>query len=364
MHRHSRRTGTEVSPTAPRGTLKIIPFDSGLSRDWEAYLQRHPDGTFFHGSAWKKAVERTFGHRFRGLIATRGSDVAGILPLFEVRSILAGRLLVSIPYATYGGILADDAAVSEALFDRATVLAGKIGARSIELRSIRAALPSLETQRTHATFFKPLPRAPDRVDATFPRKARAAARRADERHRLTVVFGDAYLPDVWRLYARSMRRLGSPNYPARFFEALARSDPGNHVVQLVRYQDRPVAGLLTFLHRDRVMPYFAGVDERADLYGLSHFLYRESMRWGVEKGYRIYDFGRTRLDNAGPFNFKRLCGFEPMMLEYQTAVMPGYAPPDLSPTSTRWKAARTVWQSLPLTITRPLGSWLARSIPG
>lgn len=345
-------------------TLRVIPYENRFSKDWDDFLKRHSEGTFFHGSAWKQAVERTFGHQSRGLIAKRGFDVAGILPLFEIRSVLAGRLLVSIPYATYGGILAENAEVSAALFDRAKMLARKIGARSIELRSIKASVSSLERRRTHATFRKALPRDPDEVAATFPRKARAAARRAAERYGLTVAFGDAHLPEVWRLYARSMRRLGSPNYPYRFFETLARSEKKDHVVQLVYYQNRPVAGLLTFLHRDHVMPYFAGVDERAGIYGLSHFLYMESMRWGVENGYRIYDFGRTRIDNTGPFQFKRHCGFEPMMLEYQTAVMPGHAPPDLSPSSPRWIAARRVWKNLPLSITRPLGSWLAKSIPG
>jgi len=344
--------------------VQIHSFESRLSDDWQSYVDQHADGTLFHGLAWKRAVEQAFGHRSWYLMARQGGRVVGVLPLAEVRSVLAGRLLVSVPYGTYGGILGDDVASRRALFRAAESLAGRIGASSLQLRSIHAAIPRLPVQHTHATFRKPLPLAASDVLAAFPRKARAAARRAASRADLSVEFDGAHLATLWRLYARSMRRLASPNYPYRFFDALARALPGRHVVQIVRSQGRPVAGLLTLLHGDTVMPYFMGMDERADIYGLSHYLYLRSMTWGVEHGYRTYDFGRTRVDNSGPFNFKRFCGFEPTLLEYQTLVMPGKAAPDLSPGSQRWATARRVWKTLPLSLTRPLGGWLSRSIPG
>lgn len=339
-------------------------FETRDADAWTAYVDRHRDGTFYHGLPWKQAVERCFGHRSRYLVAVRNERITGVLPMFEVRSVLAGCMLVSVPYATYGGLLTDDAASAAALFAKATGVAASIGARVLELRSIRAGVGSLPVKSTHVTFVRTLPDSPDGMAAFLPRKARAAARQARERYGLTLHAGDALLPAVWELYARSMRRLASPNYPYRFFESLAQSTPGAHWVQLVRHEGRAVAGLVTFLHRDRVMPYFIGIDERADLYGLSHYLYEENMRLAVASGYRIYDFGRSRIDNSGACNFKRLCGFEPTLLEYQTFVAPGRAAPDLSPGSPRWSAARRLWKRMPLTITRPLGGWLSKSIPG
>ncbi|MFH1416845.1 MAG: FemAB family XrtA/PEP-CTERM system-associated protein [Planctomycetota bacterium] len=344
--------------------LRIHEFDLHSQGPWQTFVNRHPEATLFHDLAWKRAVERAFGHRSRYLIATRNARVVGILPLFEIKSVLAGRLLVSVPYATYGGMLTDGPESAAALFNKAKGIAARIGARSIEFRSIKAAVRTLDSVNTHATFRKMLPRRAADVPGALPRKARAAARRAGQRHRLRVEFNTACLPTVWQLYARSMRRLGSVNYPYQFFEELVSALGGRSVVQLVFSGDRPVAGLLTFLYRDAVLPYFAGLDERAGIYGLNNYLYAESMRWGVEHGYRVYDFGRTRLDNTGSYNFKRSCGFEAQVLEFQTYVMPGRAAPDLAPSSPRWAAARRVWRSLPLPITRPVGGWLAKSIPG
>jgi FemAB-related protein (PEP-CTERM system-associated) len=331
---------------------------------WRSYVEQHPQATFFHDLKWADAVANAFGHRRWYLTTSRGGRLTGVLPLFELNSLLAGRLLVSLPYATYGGVLADDGASAEALLEAARELADRVGARSLELRSLTAAGGRLETRRTHARFRRELPGRVEEVAGAIPRKARAAARRAAERHDLGVERGAHLLKPVWRLYARSMRRLGSPNYPLRFFRELLGAAPGASCLQLIRLGRRPVAGLMSFLHRDTVMPYFAGLDERAEVYGLHNFMYVESMQWAVGRGYRYYDMGRTRLDNPGPMNFKRFLGFEPEPLEYQCYVPAGRRAPDLSPASSRWSAARSVWKALPLLLTRPLGGWLARSIPG
>jgi predicted N-acyltransferase len=202
------------------------------------------------------------------------------------------------------------------------------------------------------------------VLAGLPRKARAAARNARDRHKLTVEFADANLRQVWRLYARSMRRLGSPNYPYRFFEALVHGTPERHVVSLVRHEGRPAAGLVSFIHNDTLMPYFAGCDERLERYSPNNFLYLTAMEWGVRAGLRRFDFGRSRVGNQGSFNFKRHQGFEPEPLRYQVWVRPGKQAASLTPDSSRLQWAIRTWRRLPLMITRPLGARLAGWVPG
>lgn len=358
------RSPVRVRPLRPPDCNPGASCPAGLVAAWSDYVARHPEATVFHELGWKRAVERAFGHRAHYFLAFDGDEIVGVLPVFEVRSVLAGRLLVSVPYATAGGVLADDRSAALALLDEAKSLTDRIGARSLELRCPVALDDQLPIRRTHATFRRALPSRVEDVAALFPRKARAAARRAAETNELAVRYDPACVPLVWRLYARSMRRLGSPNYPRAFFTALAEELGGAVAAQIVWLGRRPIAGLLLFLHRKTVMPYFVGTDERVEVYGLSQFLYAESMRWAVERGYEIYDFGRTRFDNRGAFEFKRLCGFEPQPLEYQVYLPPGRRAPDLAPTSSRWRAARRIWKSMPLPVTRPLGAWLTRSIPG
>lgn len=355
----------------PRESLRstspivVTDFDPGADASfWSAYVAAHPDGTLFHELPWKRAVARTFGHRPRYLIARRADRIVGVLPMFDIRSVVASRLLVSMPYAIYGGILSDDAESAETLYNAAIRIASEIDARTIDLRSPIAALPDEPTIESHATFRRELPASIEEVPQVLRRKARAAARQAEKKHELTTRFDSGALDVLWQLYSRSMRRLASPNYPYRFFEELRDALGDRLLVQIVHCDGKPVGGLVTFLHRDTLMPYFLGLDERAEIYGLSHFIYLKCMEWGVENNFRRFDFGRSRRDNKGAFDFKRHCGFEPTILQYQRYTAPGKIPPDLSPGSAKWAVARRVWRGLPLAVTRPLGGWLAKSIPG
>jgi len=320
--------------------------------------------TFFHGCAWMAAVGDTFGHRAHYLSARRHGRLVGVLPMFEVQSLLAGRLLVSVPYAVGGGVLADDAEAGGALLEAAIDEADRRGARCIDLRSTVPVHDSLPIDDRYVGFWRRLPDRVDDVAAWLPRKARAVGRRARHRYGLSVAFDDRRLRAVWTLYARSMRRLGSINYPYRFFESLLHHTPGGHLVSVVLDGRRPVAGLVSFLFQDTVIPYFAGCDERCHRLGGNHLAYLSLMERAVEMGFRVFDFGRSRPANSGSFDFKRFHGFEPRLLGYQFYVPPGGRRPDLTPSNPRYRLGRALWRRLPLWATRPLGAALARHIPG
>jgi len=359
-------------------SVYVREVDQACGQAWENYAARHPKGTLFHTLVWGDAVQEAFGHESLHLTARRGETLAGIFPLMRVRSRLAGTVLVSVPYGVYGGTLADDDEAHTALLDHAQRLADRLRAQWIDIRSIEPQWPHLPVVRRYVTFRKRLPDDPGQVLSELPRKARAAARQARDRYGLQVSFDDAHLETVWSLYSQSMRRVASPNYPLDFFRLLIertaegtegragdsdRPRPG-HLVQLVSYRGRPIAGLISFIYRDTLMPYFAGCDERFEKVHPNNFLYLSAMERGVQIGCREFDFGRSRVDNAGPYNFKRYQGFEPTPLQYQYYVPRGGRMPNLHPGNRKLDMARRLWPKLPLSLTRPLGAWLAKSIPG
>lgn len=344
--------------------VAVVGHDPATVARWRQYVNRSPAATLFHQPLWCLAVESVFGHQPYHLLAQRDGRVVGFLPLMEVRSILAGRLLVSVPYGTYGGLLSDDAAARDALVSAAIELANKRQARSLELRSEHAQAPGLTCERRYSAFVRQLPDNPDELATFLPRKSRAAVRQARQREGLEVRHDADQLPLVWRLYSRSMRRLASLSYPFRFFRELLERLGENAWVTTVWRGRRPIAGLLSFVHRDTVMPYFVGVDERVSCTGTANLLYAAVMERAVECGLRRFDFGRTRSDNVGPCSFKRNQGFKPVTLGYQRYVPPGREPPDLTPTNPRFALARRIWPRLPLALTRVMGSWLAKSVPG
>lgn len=331
---------------------------------WDEYVERHPLGTLFHTFAWRNAVGEAFGHRMFELLALRGERIVGLLPLTLVASLLFGRRLVSVPYGVGGGVLADEEETGRQLFEEARRIANEERCTTIELRSERATMAGLPTCDRYVGFERELPRSPDDVLDWLPRKARAAARNGRDKYGLNLSFGDEHLPDVWELYSWNMRRLGSINYPYRFFERLLAHTPGRHWVCLVRRDGRPVTGLVTFLFRDRVLPYFFGASDEARHCSAANFTYFSVMRLAAAEGYRVFDFGRSRRDNPGSFDFKRFHGFEPHPLAYQRWTIDGRDRGGLTPSNPLFTPARRVWSWLPPAVTRRLGSHLSRHIPG
>jgi len=358
-------------------SVRVQALDTNHEPIWNVYVDRHPDATLFHTLFWRDLVRDVFGHKAYYLTAWRDERLVGVFPLMRVDSRLAGRILVSVPYGVYGGTLADDTEAHDALLRHAQELADRLGMQWIDIRSIEPQWPDLPVVRRYVTFRKQLPSDPGRVLAELPRKSRAAARHARERYGLEVAFGDEHLNTVWLLYSRSMRRLASLNYPLAFFRTLVErtasadaeletKEPSRvrHLVQLIRYNGKPIGGLVSFVYRDMLMPYFAGSDERYEKVHPNNFLYLTAMEQAVRLGCRTFDFGRSRVDNKGPYNFKRFQGFEPTPLHYQYYVPRGGRAPDLHPSNPKLRLARHIWPRLPLGVTRPLGAWLAKSIPG
>jgi len=358
-----------ITPPSRRRSASDRPIVVSLLTDsdretWDRYVRGHEQGTLFHTTAWHDAVSRSFGHEAYYLLAKSDNAIVGVLPAFFVASRILGRMLVSVPYGVGGGVLAADARIARTLLDRLTSIGAERSCGFIDLRSAHATFPELPVVDRYAGFERVLPEQAEDVLAWLPRKARAAARNARTKYGLSVEFGEEHLPTVWRLYTRSMRRLASLNYPLHFFESLAACFPKHHWVCVVRRGGKPVAGLMTFLYQNRVLPYFFGATETVRRCGAGNLIYLSVMERAVAAGYRVFDFGRSRRDNAGSFNFKRFCGFEPRPLEYQYLCAPGTRPPDTSPTSARYALARRAWPLLPLAVTQRLGAWLTKHIPG
>ena len=328
---------------------------------WNPFVLSRPQGTVFHQLLWSNAVQAAYGHRPLHQTAWSNDRLVGVLPLFLVKSLFVGRVLVSVPYATYGGILAETSPAAEALLARAQSLAVENDAAYLELRHRDASGLDLTEIGQYDTFRKQLPEDPADVLADLPKKARAAARHGlDE---LTVEIGPDLLDEVYTLYARTMRRLGSPNYRKSLFHQLSQAYGDDAVCLVVRHGRKAVAGVISFVFRDEIVPYFSGSTAVGRAMGASNVMYLKLMEYAVQRGLKWFDFNRTRRDNQGPHAFKRHMGFEPTPLHYQISLNTADKPPELTPSSRKFALAGKIWRRLPLCMTRPMSSIVTKWVP-
>ena len=344
--------------------LEIKPLGSQDSGAWEEYVQDHPDATMFHPLLWSAAVQSAYGHEPMHLVAWRGGHVVGVLPLSMVKSLFVGKVLVSVACATYGGILADSGDIARALAQAAQNLCHDLGAQYLELRHREPVDTGFAEVGQYVTFRKLLPTQVNDVLPSLPRKARAAARAGlDAFGPEAVLSGPEHLGDIHYLYALTMRRLGSPSHRWSFFVHLAELFGDDCVCLLLRRNGRPVAGVVSFLFRDEIVPYFSGSTQEGMECNANNVMYLRLMEYAVLRGLRWFDFNRSRRDNPGPYHFKIHQGFDPQPLHYQVCLLRRSEAPNLTPGNPKLALAQRVWRRLPLRITRSAGGMIWKWIP-
>jgi FemAB-related protein (PEP-CTERM system-associated) len=291
----------------------------------------------------------------------RGGGLEGVLPLFEVRGLLGGRGLVSVPYGVYGGICAASAGAREALVEAARELGGRREAGYVELRHRAGQEVDLPTKSLYVTFARPVfPSEEENLNA-IPRKQRRMTRQGT-RHGLRSEIDLRHLDAFWDVYAHSVHALGSPVFPRRLFHAIAREFGKECELLTVWKDDRMVSGVLSLYYEDQVLPYYGGALRTALPYAVNDFMYWELMCHVARLGVRTFDFGRSR-EGTGAYDFKRHWGFEPTPLPYQYILADGQAMPNLSPSNPKMRRAVRTWQRLPLPVTKVLGPVLTRFLP-
>lgn len=346
------------------GAVEVRPGGAEHDAARDALVRSLEHGTFFHLSGWRRVIARVFGHRPADLLAFRGDELCGVLPLMRCRGPLGGTKLISMPYAVYGGPAGTDPDVERALIRAACERADAERVRRLELRSIEAP-PDCELPRSelYATFLAQLPEDPDDVLGGMPKKARAEARKARTKHGLELVEGRWYLDDLYRLFHRNKRELGSPGLPLALFRGLLDEFGDDVRLHLVHRDREPLMAVMSFCFRERLLAYYAGTAEGADrAFSASNFMYMALREWAAAQGFRVFDFGRSRKD-AGAFGFKKRQGFEPTDLDYRYHLVRDTDLPSFTPSNPRTKVLRDTWGKLPAWMTQRLSDRLARYLP-
>lgn len=345
--------------------LEIRTFRPEDDKARDAFVHAHPRGTFFHLAGWRRAVRKAFRHQERDLVAWRGSEIVGLLPLIKCKSLLGGSSLISMPYAVYGGPLGTEDAIVRALVAEAKAIAESERVKRLELRCLDA-LPgdeSLKESDLYVTYVTDLPEEPDEVLARMPKRSRAEVRKARDKHGLTLEEGDHFADELTALFHQSKRNLGSPGLPAKWFKALREELPGGLVYHAAKREGVTQAVLLSFLFRETVYVYYIGVEDGANRnYSATNYACAMIQQWAIGAGLKRYDLGRSRAD-SGAAKFKKNQGLQPQPLNYSYHLVTATELPSFNPSNPKTEILQKTWRKLPPFATKRLSSFLSRYLP-
>ena len=287
---------------------------------WGEFVARSPAATAFHHPAWLGLLQEQYGYEMRACCIDGPDGVEAGIPIARISSRLTGRRLVALPFSdSCPPILAagtDDSAL-EAL---ALGLAEESRRSGLEL-TVRGSLPHAPAGFVRERFVShelELSADPAEVEAGMSKKQVQATRKAKRdglsgERRTDVEALDAF----YSLHLKTRRRLGVPTQPRRFIRRFAELfDQGLGFVWMISEAEQPIAAAV-FLTCNGTVTYKYSASDFASLKKRpNNLLLLEAIRWSCEAGFRVFDFGRTEVENEGLRAFKRSWGAEELDLDY------------------------------------------------
>lgn len=285
---------------------------------WNNVVEQTALGSVFHRHEWLALVEEhvPFAHPMHVVVSKKDNPVA-LLPNFaaplrlppgvSMADRLPVREVVSVDPGFGGPLVAtDEADCLELLFDALDDATG-VGTlyhaiRTNDLGYVRygkwLAKRGYEPTLVNCRFRIPLDRPWTEIRDGMQRGRRNALRQADE-GRVEVVERERdrqTAAAIYDDYAANVERVGGTPFGRPFFEALVAEFPSCVRIFSAVVDGETVGSYLNLLddEQDTVHFYFSAIpDEDCFEHHPSEVLHRRGIRFGLDRGYRFYDFGAT-----------------------------------------------------------------------
>ena len=328
--------------------------------EWDEYVEKHPESSFFHQTGWKKVIENVYGFKAHYIAArSNNGEIQGILPLFEINQ-STGRKLISLPFSTEGGILANNKNACTKLIDIAKSIVKENNLDYLELRQEKNLDSDLKTKDYYYHMKLKLNNDSEIVWKNADRKLRNAVRKA-EKLGLTTDRGLKYLDDFYKIFSTNMRDLGTPVEKKGFFEEIVKQFPNKIDIVIAKFKGKIIGTIFLIKHKKTIKSEWASSYKKYHGYNASQLMYWKAIEDACKEGFEIFDFGRSMLDE-GTYHFKRKFGAKPVQLHYKYFINKGEMP-DTRKTNWKRQIFAKCWSKLPMPIANNLGPKIRMLFP-
>ncbi|MFY9530792.1 MAG: FemAB family XrtA/PEP-CTERM system-associated protein [Candidatus Acidiferrales bacterium] len=352
-----------ISTSELESRMEIHPVnDEAKAQLWQQFVEKHSECSNYHRWGWKQVIENSFHWPTFYLMAEAANTVHGILPLVWQKSRMFGSFLTSLPFLNCGGVVAENKSTKDALVAEAIALAKQLRVEYLELRHSMDPELDLPAKTHKVAMVRPIERDAEKMWAALPHKVRTDIRKGINSSLAADFGGEELLEDFYGVFARNMRDLGTPVYGRNFFCAILRTFPSDSYICIVRHQGRPVAASFLTGYRDTLEAGWS-----CSLYDYitmkpNMFLYWKVLCFAGERGYRLFDFGRSSI-GSGTHRFKKQWGSQEVPLYWVYWVPDNAHLPELNKENPRYRLGIWLWQRLPISVTKLIGPAIVKCLP-
>ena len=301
----------------------MVPYlvDPIADPRWNQLIGRDSRATLFHSPGWLLALRQTYGYEPVVLTTSPpAQSLANGVVFCRIKSCFTGSRLVSLPFSDHCEPLVE---VGEDLGEFANLAASDQWGY-VELRPVQGA-PSIKPDQSgfrEAEIFwlHGLDLSPSAEELFHHFHTDCVRRKIQRAEREGVVYEEGNNPtlleDFYRLLLRTRRRHRLPPQPKAWFRNLAEF-LGDHIkIRVASKGGQPIASILTFSYKNRLMYKYGCSDERYHRFGGMQLLLWRAIQEAKEKNYSEFDLGRCELENSGLRIFKERWGARRSKLTY------------------------------------------------
>jgi CelD/BcsL family acetyltransferase involved in cellulose biosynthesis len=273
---------------------------------WREFVETHPQGTIFHTPEMFQVFSRTHGYHpdlwamvdkggrpLALFVATRIALVTGPLSRLTSRAIVHGSVLCKPDRRGQKALDILLKAYKRAM--KARVLFTELR----NLSDISGLAPVLSQNgfayEEHLNFLIDLDRSSSRILQSIGKRTRKKIRHGlrEQVIRTTAVTDRSELDRWYDVLKKTYRRAQVPLADRSLFEAVFSQLYPNAlaVFFLARANGVPAACSLELVYRDTIYGWYGGVDRQYARYCPNELMHWHIFEWGVNRGYRVYDFG-------------------------------------------------------------------------
>jgi hypothetical protein len=282
---------------------KIVPIDPADAR-WDRYVEANDRARVYHLSAWARILRSAYGYRPAALAVEDGGVLRGVLPLMASRGVVSGRRLRSLPSVPPAGPIGDTPEDEAELMHAACSLAEARGAKALLCLSrgegYERGVPQLVAAPMNPAWVVALPSDPEELRAAWRKGSKNLHRSINKSDKSGVTVREGRsredLRTFYRLYMGTMKAHHSL---PRGWRQLSRArdellDAGVFRVFLADHQGETIAGGIFHSFGHTIDLLYAGSNPARLDVRPNHALYWHVIRWGIENGYRHFDFGEAK----------------------------------------------------------------------
>jgi len=344
--------------------ITIHSLDIENYAEWDNYVTQQVQGTIYHLSSWKGLLESSFGHQcFYYYALNEKGNICGILPSINLKSMLFGNFIVSMPFFNYGGVLADNDEIAAKLNNFLQEQAEKYKVSHIQYREqVERTVNLLPVSKDKVNMILTLPDTQEALGKSIGSKRRSQIKRPIREGVEHKIGSIELLDDFYRVFCVNMRDLGTPVYGKAFFKSIFEQFSEYCSIAIIYWQGKPVSAGFLMRYNDQLEIPWASTLSYANRISVNMYLYWQILTYAIETGCKTFDFGRSTID-AGTYKFKKQWGAEPQQCYWYHWVPEGGKLPNLSPSNSKFELAIKYWKKLPLPVANLLGPKLVKNLP-